>query len=91
MKEEIIEGDLYIHGNLNCGKDGILEADGSVSYQWKDATTEKRKEKFSEMPEEDFELEGRKIIVHGNVFVWGTIYFDLKTWGGHVTAAMAAE
>lgn len=85
MKEEIIEGDLYIHGDLNCGTDGILEADGNISWGWKYAPPSEKKEKFNGIPEESFELEGRHVIVHGNVMVWGLINYD-QTWKGRITA-----
>lgn len=87
---ETINGDLLIKGNLICGDDGILEVTGDVTWRFDLApegeSKERAREAFKDIPEGDFVLAGRQVLVKGNCWVWGNIIYDWKTYKGHITA-----
>lgn len=93
MKEEIFNGDLIIKGNLDCGKDGIIEADGNITFGFchvKDEDATKARDLFQNATHQgDFNLAGRKVIVHGNLFIWGDFSYDPLTYEGHIKTALA--
>lgn len=95
MEEEIINGPLLIKGNLLCGDDGILEADGDISWGFAlmDETHQKQQaeEMFKDLPAGDYDIAGKKVRVHGHVFIWDEIVCDLRTFKGRIVAACATK
>lgn len=88
MQEEIINDDLLVKGNVICGEDGILEAEGDIIWGCAFVDDEPRaaqvRELFKDVQEGDFNLEGRKVLVHGKVRIWGEIITP-DNWNGHMS------
>ena len=74
LDEVTYNGDLFIKGSLHTGKNGCMVIDGSCTYcisesgysdEWLDACLE-----APNIITDDLDLEGKLVIVHGDVFVW---------------------
>lgn len=96
MEEIVIRGNLIVGGDLICGKDGILEANRNITFCCKDSEMNQGKSWQEIIPSESatnyfgsMDISGKKVIVHGGVFVGGKIDMDMNNYTGHITAGSA--
>ena len=88
MEEIRFNSTLVVLGGILCGKDGILDAAGSVTWMMmEDLTKEELVGMFkgAAVINGNYDLSGKRVLVMGSVFVYGNIVYD-QNWEGRVVA-----
>lgn len=81
MNVEVIKENLIVNGNLLTGEDGKLYATGEISWRWRDGGAEYI-ERFNEKTglhiPNDYDIQGKTVIVLGSVYILDDIIREEK-------------
>jgi len=85
LKEVTYEGDLFINGSLHTGKNGCIVIDGDLTHNiHRSHYSDEFRDACFEAPNimnEDVNIEGKLVIVHGSLYVWLEAAKDPGTTG----------
>lgn len=94
MNVEVIKENLIVNGNLITGEDGKLYATGEISWLWRDGGAEYIKrfnEKTGLRIPDDYDIQGKTVIVLGSVHVLDDIIKEEKKGDWVVSAGCTEE